>query len=53
VFLNSLRLTWTLGLLADTVVLLRAHALLRCRSVAPLLAELLPTQLPLDLEEEK
>jgi hypothetical protein len=52
-FLNSLRLTWTLGLLADTVVLLRAHALLSRRPVPSLLAELLPQQLPLDLEEEK
>jgi hypothetical protein len=52
-FLNSLRLTWTLGLLADTVVVLRAHALLKHRPVAPLLAELLPRQLPLDLDEEK
>lgn len=52
-FLNSLRLTWTLGLLADTVVLLRAHALLSRRPVESLLAELLPQQLPLDLEDEK
>lgn len=51
-FLNSLRLTWTLGLLADTVVLLRAHALLSRRPIESLLGELLPQQLPLDLEEE-
>ena len=52
-FLNSLRLTWTMGLLADTVVLLRAHALLNRRCVESLLKELLPQQLPLDLVEEK
>jgi len=51
-FLNSLQLTWTLGLLADTVVLLRAHALLNRRPVESLLAPLLPRQLPLDLEAE-
>ena len=52
-FLNSLRLTWTLGLLADTVVLLRAHALLRQPPTVSLLQEMLPEQLPLDLQEEK
>jgi hypothetical protein len=52
-FLNSLRLTWTLGLLADTVVLLRAHALLRQPPMASLLQEMLPEQLPLNLQEEK
>jgi hypothetical protein len=49
-FLNSLRLTAILCLLADTVSLLRAHALL-CEPPDPHpLAELLPNQLNLDLE---
>ena len=52
-FLNSLRLTWTMGLLADSVVLLRTHALLRHPAVASPLEEMLPQQLPLDLPEEK
>ena len=52
-FLNSLRLTWTMGLLADCVVLLRAHALLRRPPVTSPLGQLLPEQLPLDLPEEK
>ena len=54
-FLNSLRLTWTMGLLADHVVLLRAHALLSRPGPASgsLLKELLPQQLPLNLGEEK
>lgn len=52
-FLNSLRLTWTMSLLADSVVLLRAHALLDRRPVVSLLKELLPQQLPLGLAEEK
>jgi hypothetical protein len=52
-FRNSLRLTWTVGLLADTVVLWRAQALLNRRPVVSLWAELLPRQLPLDWEEEQ
>ena len=49
-FLNSLRLTWILGLLADAVALLRANALLLSRSPLPsLLHHLLPNQLALDL----
>ena len=47
-FLNSLRLTWTMSLLADSVVLLRAHALLNHRPGVSLLKDLLPQQLPLD-----
>lgn len=48
-FLNSLRLTWTMGLLADAVVLLRARALMLApASVPPLLDELLPRQFHLD-----
>lgn len=50
VFLNSLRLTWTMCLLADAAVLLRAHALLRHPSVTVPLRELIPSQLSLDLE---
>jgi hypothetical protein len=49
VFLNSLRLTWILCLLADTVALLRAQALLTQPSQEPLLLELLPQQLHLGL----
>ncbi len=49
VFLNSLRLTWTMSLLADAAVLLRARALLE-RPVAELpMFELTPRQLELDL----
>jgi hypothetical protein len=50
IFFNSLRLAWCMGLLADSVCLLRAHALLQqpmpCRA---LLAELAPRQMILDL----
>jgi hypothetical protein len=49
-FLNSLRLTSVLGLLADTVSLLRAHALLHQPSEPALLHQMLPNQLSLDLE---
>ena len=49
-FFNSLRLTAIIGLLADTVSLLRAHALL-CEKPDPnLLEQLMPKQLKLDLE---
>ena len=48
-FLNSLRLTAVLGLLADTVSLLRAHALLHKPSQPDLLHEMLPNQLHLEL----
>lgn len=48
-FLNSLRLTWTLALLADTVSLLRAHAFLRQEPTANPLAGLQPNQLNLPL----
>ena len=44
-FLNSLHLTWIMTLLADAVVLLRAHALLsQPRPTAPL-GDLTPKQL--------
>ena len=48
-FLNSLHLTWTAGLLADTVTLLRARVLLLNPPTAALLEPLLPSQMPLDL----
>ena len=50
-FFNSLRLTWCLALLADAVMLLRAHALLR--APAPeraVLCELAPQQAELSFE---
>jgi hypothetical protein len=49
-FLNSLRLTWVSCLLADAVVLLRAHALLHQPVGSSLLQELVPSQLSLGLE---
>jgi hypothetical protein len=52
VFFNSLRFTWVMGLLADAVVLLRARALLMRPNPRPLLANLMPFQLPLELEAE-
>ena len=52
-FLNSLRLTWTMGLLADCVVLLRAHAMWCHPPPASPLGELRREQLPLDLPKEK
>ena len=44
-FLNSLRLTWTMCLLADAVGLLRALALLDLPQKEPLLRALLPQQM--------
>jgi len=50
-FLNSLRLTWCMALLADAVVLLRAHALLHAPAKEPaLLRELAPQQTELNFE---
>ena len=49
-FLNSLRLTWTVCLLADAVVLLRAQALLAQPTNSWPLHALLPAQLSLILE---
>ena len=49
-FLNSLRLASILSLLADTVCLLRAHALLGQPREPRLLQDLLPSQLILGLE---
>ena len=52
VFLNSLRLTWVMRLLADAAVLLRARALLCAPAAQPLLLEkLLPRQIQLDFGE--
>lgn len=48
-FLNSLRLTWIVCLLADTVALLRLRALLSEPHAPGLLEKLLPKQLHLDL----
>jgi hypothetical protein len=48
-FLNSLRLTAILCLLADTVSLLRARALLGAPPGANLLEELMPNQLHLEI----
>jgi hypothetical protein len=50
-FLNSLRLTWCMALLADAVVLLRAHALLHAPATErALLRELAPQQGELDFD---
>ena len=48
-FLNSLRLTWTFTLLADTVCLLRCKASYALPSQQPILSELFPTQMQLGL----
>jgi hypothetical protein len=50
VFLNSLRLAWTMSLLADAVVLLRARVLLEKPAAELPMFELTPRQLALDLE---
>jgi hypothetical protein len=49
VFLNGLRFTWAMSLLADAAVILRARVLLGHPPARSVLAELMPTQLPLDL----
>jgi len=49
IFLNSLRLSWIVCLLADTIVLLRARALLSQPPDSQPLFSLLPNQLKLDL----
>jgi hypothetical protein len=48
-FLNSLRLAWSVGLLADAAVLLRQLALLESPATKTLLENLLPKQGTLDL----
>jgi hypothetical protein len=50
IFLNSLRLCWTMSLLADTVCLLRAHAFLGQPPSPTPLFNLLPRQIPLGLD---
>ena len=52
IVLNGLRFTWAMSLLADAAVLLRASALRRRPTLRPLLAELMPTQLSLELPIE-
>ena len=52
VFFNSLRFTWVMSLLADAAVLLRARALVGRPVIRPLLTDLMPIQLPLELEVE-
>ena len=52
VFLNGLRFTWAMALLADAAVLLRARVLLGQPTPQPLLAGLIPRQLPLELTVE-
>lgn len=50
-FFNSLRFTWCMALLADSVLLLRAHALLHAPAAErALLCELAPRQAELDFE---
>lgn len=49
-FLNSLRLTWIMCLLADTVTLLRARAFITEPDKPELLRGLMPQQMPLNLE---
>jgi hypothetical protein len=49
VFLNSLRLTWTVSLLADAAVLLRARVLLESPAAELPMFELTPRQLVLNL----
>ena len=53
VFLNSLRLTWTMSLLADAAVLLRARALLNMPRAELPMYELTPRQLMLDFERRR
>lgn len=48
-FLNSLRFTWVMCLLADAAVLLRIHAFLRQPTSRNLLENLMPAQMSLDL----
>lgn len=51
IFFNSLRFTWCMALLADAVLLLRAHALLHApETERPLLCELAPQQAQLNFE---
>ena len=47
-FLNSLRLTWCMALLADAAVLLRVHAMINAPTQRPLLCNLLAHQSQFD-----
>ena len=49
IFFNSLRLTWTMGLLSDAAVLLRAHAMWHDPAHSALLRDLAPHQMTLNL----
>jgi hypothetical protein len=49
VFLNSLRLTWIICLLADTVALLRARAIITDTKPSNILEQLMPQQMHLGL----
>jgi hypothetical protein len=49
-FLNSLRVTWVLGLLADTIALLRASALMAEPKAAPLLHDITARQSHFDFK---
>jgi hypothetical protein len=51
IFFNSLRLTWVMCLLVDTVALLRASALISEPTKPNLVADLMPKQLVLSLSE--
>jgi hypothetical protein len=50
VYLNGLRFCWIMTLLADTVCLLRAHALLKNSTAKPILSHLIPRQMPLSFD---
>ena len=52
-FLNSLRLTWTMSLLADAAGLLRAIALMNAPRESQLLEALLPRQMSWEWENPK
>jgi hypothetical protein len=52
VFFNSLRFTWGMALLADAAVILGARALLGRPTSRSLLTDLMPIQLPLELDTE-
>ena len=50
IFLNSLRLTWCMSLLADAAVILRALVLTRRSSIEEPLAAIMPRQMNLELD---
>jgi hypothetical protein len=51
-FLNSLRLTWTMSLMADAAVLLRVFALTRNPTIHLPMFELTPKQMSMDFGRE-